>query len=176
MKRLTLLRHAKSGWDDPALRDFDRPLNDRGERAARVVGRHLRELDLRFDRAVASPAVRVRETIAQVEASLGRSLRAEPDRRLYLASAQQLLDVVRETDDVVGSLLLVAHNPGLEELAMLLTPDNPLRREIALKYPTATVAEIELEAERWADAEEGGGTLARFIRPRDLDPELGPED
>ena len=84
--------------------------------------------------------------------------------------------VYRATDDhrnarpvLAEEVLFVgSHRAALREL--------PLRREIALKYPTATVAEIELEAERWADAEEGGGTLARFIRPRDLDPELGPED
>ena len=176
MKRLTLLRHAKSGLDDLVKRDFDRPLNRRGERAARTVGRHMRELDLRFDRVIASPAVRVLETVAEIEAGLGRSLGAEPDRRLYLATAAQLLDIVRETPDEAGSLLIVAHNPGLEDLAMLLTPDNALRREIALKYPTATIAEIEFDAATWREIGDGAGTLARFIRPRDLDPQLGPEE
>jgi phosphohistidine phosphatase len=177
MKTLTLLRHAKSSWDNPATGDFDRPLNKRGHRAAHAIGRELKAQDLGFDAVVASPAARVVETIRDVEKSYERPIEAVYDRRLYLAPAATLLAIVHEADDRTDRLLLVGHNPGLEALALMLTQDdgNGLRSELAAKYPTATVAEIALPIEHWSEIEAGKGTLARFIRPRDLDPDLGPE-
>lgn len=176
MKILTLLRHAKSGWDDPIKRDFDRPLNPRGRRAARTVGREMRSLGLAFDRIVASPARRVVETIEEVAHNFG-ALAPDYDERIYLASLATLVELVRETPEKVERLLLVGHNPGLEELALFLAGrDGPLRSEVEIKYPTGTLAEIELPAAHWADVVEGEGKIARFVRPRDLDPELGPED
>ena len=178
MKTLTLLRHAKSSWDGSARSDFDRPLNQRGHRAARTVGRELRAQGLGFDQVIASPAARVVETIEELEEGYGGPIHPRFDRRLYFASPAALLAIVREADDAAESLLLVGHNPGLEALAMLLTRDNgcALRQEMAAKYPTATVAEIRLAIEHWRDAQAGTGELARFIRPRDLDPELGPDE
>jgi phosphohistidine phosphatase len=175
MKILTLLRHAKSTWDDPVARDFDRPLNRRGRKAAHAIGAEMRRLGLAFDAVIASPALRVKETLAETEASYG-GLRAAFDQRLYLASTDTLLEIVRGADDAAGRLLLVGHNPGLESLAMELTRGGGLREEAAIKYPTATLAEIALPAERWREVAAGTGRLARFIRPRDLDPELGPDE
>jgi phosphohistidine phosphatase len=176
MKSLTLLRHAKSGWDDPALRDFDRPLNPRGRRAARTVGAEIKAQGLGFDLVLASPARRVAETLDEVAAGYG-ALAPEYDERLYLASAASLLDIVRHAPEGIGRLLLVGHNPGLEELALRLSrrDGEALRGEVEIKYPTGTLAEIELPAEHWAKVREGTGRLVRFIRPRDLDPELGPD-
>lgn len=178
MKILTLLRHAKSSWDDPGTRDFDRPLNKRGRKAARVMGQRMRLLGLAFDAVVASPAARVVETLADVGTGYGAPIRPKLDRRVYLASPAALLDIVHEADDAADRLLLVGHNPGLERLAMLLTgeDDGSLRAELAIKYPTGTLAEISFEADHWRDVAAGAGTLTRFIRPRDLDPELGPEE
>ncbi|HEY0414721.1 MAG TPA: histidine phosphatase family protein [Allosphingosinicella sp.] len=177
MKILTLLRHAKSGWGDPVMRDFDRPLNPRGRRAARTVANEMRRLGLAFDRVVASPARRVVQTIEEVEQAFG-PLAAAYDERVYLAPPQALLDLVHETPEAVRGLLLVGHNPGLESLALALAAANgtPLRTEMAVKYPTATLVEIALPAGRWSDVRRGTGDIRRFIRPRDLDPELGPED
>ena len=179
MKILTLLRHAKSGWDDPALRDFERPLNKRGRRAARTIGREMRSLGLGFDAVIASPAVRVVETIADVAEGYGAPIRPVYDERAYLATPATLLELVRATDDGADRLLLIGHNPGLESLALLLTCDEQgdgLRRELEIKYPTATIAEIALEVDHWGDVDAGAGRLSRFIRPRDVDPELGPEE
>lgn len=176
MKTLTLLRHAKSAWDDPVQRDFDRPLNARGRRAAQTIGREMRALGLIFDRVIASSAVRVMETLEDVGEGYGRSLEPSFDKRIYLASTDVLLDLVQAADDGAARLLLVGHNPGLERLALLLTRGEGLRGELALKYPTATLAEIQLPVERWSEVGEGAGTLSRFIRPRDLDPELGPDE
>lgn len=175
MKKLTLLRHAKSTWDDPVARDFDRPLNRRGRKAARAVGAEMRRLGLEFDAAIASPAVRVKETLADVEQGYGRPLGADYDKRVYLATTDTLIDIVRSADDSAERLLLVGHNPGLESLAIELTSGSGLRDEVAIKYPTGALAEIELPAEEWADVRPGTGRLVRFIRPRDLDPELGPD-
>jgi phosphohistidine phosphatase len=176
MKSLTLLRHAKSGWDDPVSRDFDRPLNPRGRKAARTVGREMKAKSFSFDLVLASPARRVIETLEEVASGYG-PIDPDFDQRLYLASAATLLDIVRAAPDGARRLLVVGHNPGLEELALCLSgrDDAELRCEVEVKYPTGTVAEIELPVERWADVTEGAGRLVRFIRPRDLDPELGPD-
>lgn len=176
MKILTLLRHAKSGWDDPASRDFDRALNPRGQRAARAVGAAMKAEGLAFDLVLASPARRVVETLEEVAAAYG-AIEPVYDERLYLASAETLLDIVRKAPAPVERLLLVGHNPGLEELALRLArrDGGALRGEVEAKYPTGTLAEIALSAGDWAEVAEGAGSLVRFIRPRDLDPELGPD-
>jgi phosphohistidine phosphatase len=176
MKTLTLLRHAKSAWDDPVARDFDRPLNKRGRRAAQTIGREMRAQGLVFDQVVASPATRVVETLQDVEQGYGRPLEPSFDKRIYLASTDLLLEVIHGAGDGAERLLIVGHNPGLEKLALLLSQSGELRAEIAVKYPTATLAEIELPVERWEEVSEGIGTISRFIRPRDLDPELGPDE
>jgi phosphohistidine phosphatase len=176
MKTLTLLRHAKSSWDDRIARDFDRTLNSRGRRAANTIGREMRALGLRFDEVLASPAVRVVETLREVEGGYGAPLDARFDQRIYLASTDTLLEIVQGTGESAASLLLVGHNPGLESIAMLLSGAGGLREELAIKYPTATLAEISLPVSSWADVGKGVGTIARFIRPRDLDPELGPDE
>lgn len=176
MKTLTLLRHAKSGDDGLIARDFDRRLNAKGRRAARAVGRHLRDSGARFDHVLASPAVRVTETIEEVSAGYGAGLDPEWQRGLYLAPAEDLLEAVRATSDDCDSLLVVSHNPGLEELVLLLVPDEPgtKRGEVEEKYPTASVAVIRFDTDHWRDVAAGQGELVNFTRPRDLDPALGP--
>ena len=177
MKTLTLLRHAKSGWDDGVARDFDRPLNPRGRRAARAIGERMKAEGLAFDLILASPAKRVTETIEEVGGTFG-PIAAAYDDRLYLASPATLLDIVHHADDRFERLLLVGHNPGFEALALKLARKGgcAMRAELELKYPTGTLAEIRFEAKRWRDVAANSGELARFIRPRDLDSELGPED
>lgn len=178
MKTLTLLRHAKSGWDDAVARDFDRPLNPKGRRAAQIVGRHLQALGLGFDHVVASPAQRVVETIGDVARGYGAGIEPAWDKRLYLASAATLLDVARETPADADRLLMIGHNPGLEDFVLMLIGggDPTLVAAVERKYPTATVAAIEFDVDDWAGIAPGAGTLARFIRPRDLDPSLGPDE
>ena len=175
MKTLILLRHAKSGWDDPVARDFDRPLNPRGQRAAVTMGKHIRSLGLEFDAVIASPAVRVVETLEQVGTGYGGDLAPAWDKRIYLASAATLLDIVQSLPDAADTVLLSGHNPGLEELVLALVPGGALRHDVEVKFPTAALAEIAFEVERWQDVEPGDGELVRFIRPRDLDPALGPD-
>jgi len=176
MKTLTLLRHAKSGWDDPVARDFDRPLNPKGQRAAAMVGRHMKALGLAFDHVVASPAVRVVETLDQLGHGYGSDLAPAWDQRIYLASTATLLDVVHDLPASASHVLLAGHNPGLEELVLLLVPEGgALRGEVEIKFPTATLAEMTFETDQWGDVQSGGAVLTRFVRPRDLDPSLGPD-
>ena len=178
MKILTLLRHAKSGWDDPVMRDFDRSLNAKGARAADLVGEQMRALGLGFDHIVASPAIRVMETVEHLGHGYGRRIEPEWDRRLYLASTAMLLDLIHTLPADADRVLMIGHNPGLEELVLLLTADAPdatLRREVAAKYPTASLAELHIVGD-WATLLPGEARLMRFIRPRDLDPSLGPDD
>lgn len=178
MKTLTVLRHAKSSWDDAVARDFDRPLNPRGQRAAATMGRHMRGAGMSFDHVVASPAVRIVETVEQVETGYGSALAPAWDRRIYLASASSLLDVVHELPDGAGSALLIGHNPGLEDLVLMLVPDragDALRDSVEEKFPTAALAELQFEVDSWSAIRPGNATLVRFVRPRDLDPALGPD-
>ena len=177
MKTLTLLRHAKSSWDDTVERDFDRPVNGRGRRAAARIGRWIKDEGLAFDHVAASPAVRVRQTLEGVEDGYGTPLKPLWDTRIYLSSAATLLLLVQQFSDERDDSLLVGHNPGCEDLLMMLVPPGgDLRGEAEIKYPTATLARIEMDIDRWAQAEENLGRLVQFIRPRDLDPTLGPDD
>lgn len=176
MKILTLLRHAKSGWDTPAARDFDRPLNVRGRKAARAMGREMRRLGLGFDRVLASPATRVTETLTELAQGYGAAVDTSFDETIYLAPVDTLLALVRGADDAAQRLLLVGHNPGMEQLALLLSGTGALRDEIAVKYPTGALAEIGFDLAHWRDVAPGEGRLARFIRPRELAEGLGPDD
>lgn len=168
------MRHAKSDWDDLATRDFDRGLNDRGRRGAALMGKHMRDYGVRWDRVVASPAERVQRTLEHALPETKPVL----DKRLYLGAAETLMDVLREQDDGGANILIAAHNPGLQDmLFQLVSPnqENDLFDEASIKFPTATFAVFELAIDRWSALEKECGRLVHFARPRDLDPELGPE-
>jgi phosphohistidine phosphatase len=174
VKVLGLLRHAKSDWGHSDKRDFDRGLNDRGRKGAGLIGKHIREHGVKWDKLVASPAERVKITLE--EASIG--IDPEWDRRLYLASTETICDVIREDGGDADTLLLAGHNPGLADMIFeLVAPknENDLFDEAKVKFPTAAFAVFELDIEDWGDLAEGCGKLVHFARPRDLDPELGPE-
>ncbi len=178
MLKLTLFRHGKSGWDSPVARDFDRPINDRGVRGSKLMGMHARNLGLSWDYVLSSPAVRCTETLDGFWEGYGRILHPNWDRRIYLASGATLLDVIQELDGGEKSVIMCGHNPGLEDLALMLVPDSKgdaLRDALEMKFPTASLAELSFNASAWRDVKEGSARLTRFIRPRDLDPALGPE-
>jgi phosphohistidine phosphatase len=173
VKTLGLLRHAKSDWDDLALRDFDRGLNDRGKRGAALMGRHIREHGVAFDLLLASPAERVRLTLEAARLKLPTRW----DERIYMANSSDLIDVLRTAGEAL-SVLIAGHNPGLQQLIFDLVSsenENALFEAAAEKYPTATFAVLELAIDRWADCKPGCGRLIHLARPRDLDPELGPQ-
>jgi phosphohistidine phosphatase len=174
VKILGLLRHAKSDTDDLSLRDFDRGLNERGRRGAAVVGGHIREHGVAWDLLLASPAERVKCTLD----AAGLQGPVCWEERAYLADCSTLIELLRRLDGDPSAVLIAGHNPGLQQLIFdLVSPEheNKLFDEVAEKYPTAAFAVLELAIDRWADCAPGCGTLVHLARPRDLDPELGPE-
>ena len=178
MKILGLFRHAKSDWHDPRARDFDRPLNPRGRKGAALMGRHVRDSGQRWDRIIASPAIRCAETIEIACQAAGQPVAVQWDRRIYLASSVTLIDLLREQKGDLGAVLMVGHNPGLEDLIFDLVPDDgtsPLRDCVEIKFPTASFAVLELAIDHWADLKDGCAALVHLMRPRDLDPALGPQ-
>ena len=174
VKTLGLLRHAKSDWEDIGTRDFDRGLNDRGRKGAKLIGRHIADQGTAWDIVLASSAERVQRT---VEIALPGH---DPlfDKRLYLASVDTIIEVIQENAGDADAVLVAGHNPGLQEMLFALVApaqENALFDEAATKYPTATLAIFELDINDWSDLGQDCGTLVHFKRPRDLDPALGPE-
>lgn len=158
------MRHAKSDWQTGALTDFDRPLNKRGRRAASDMGEFLAGMDRPPDRIISSSALRARQTIERVFLQT----RWRPDRLrfepgLYLASLDQLLECCRAESDC-DSLMLVGHNPGLEDLLEYLCDDPIERTKKGKLFTTANIAEIELSARGVEQA--GGARLVKLTRPR----------
>lgn len=164
MKRLILMRHAKSDWDDPLLPDHDRPLADRGRRGAELVGGWLREEGYLPDLALVSTSTRTRETWALASASLPPCpARFEPT--LYHAAPPVLLARLREAEG--DCALLLAHQPGIGAFAERLL-SRPFCDPDFARYPTAAVAVIDFDADSWAAVATGAGRLADFTTPRRL--------
>lgn len=168
MKTLCLMRHAKSGWDDPDLPDHDRPLNERGVEAAGLVGRYLKRQGIRPDLVLCSTAKRAADTLALVLNEFGRDAPVEHDRGLYLAGAPALLEAVRGAPDSVGTLLVVGHNPDMHHLGQHLAGfgDPKALRAMAEKFPTGGCAILTFETRHWREVSPGRGHLVEFVRPR----------
>lgn len=162
MKTLFILRHAKSSWKDARIADFQRPLNRRGQRAADLVGKLIKEKTLKPDLVLSSPAVRAAETIGIVLESARLLVELQYEDQLYLASCERLLQVVSELPDDREQVLLIGHNPGLEELLHRLTG-------IAEHLPTAALGKIVLDVAHWSEVGSTKcGHLEWLIRPREL--------
>ncbi|MBP2314066.1 SixA phosphatase family protein [Azospirillum soli] len=171
MKTLYLLRHAKSSWDNPALDDHDRPLAPRGEKAAQKIGRHLKEHKAHIDLVLCSTAIRAVDTGRRVLSAMGATtVPVEHERGLYLCGQHVLLERLRDAPDSAGSLMLVAHNPDLHELAQQLvgSGDDHHREALAEKFPTGACAVLLFETMHWRDLDLGAGRLADFVLPRKL--------
>jgi len=171
MRKLFLLRHAKSSWDDPVLTDFDRPLSRRGREAAARVAGFVKRSELVPDLALVSTARRTRETweaLAQIMPTVPASY--EPG--LYAAGQSDLFRRLRQLDSQADAVILVGHNPGLERLADFLgggQGEPEALDRMARKYPTGSLAELTLDIARWDGLECGCGRITRFTRPVDLD-------
>jgi phosphohistidine phosphatase len=167
MKRLYFLRHAKSSWKDTSLPDHDRPLAGRGRRAAEAIAGHLREQGIEPELVLCSTARRARETLERIEPARATSaVRVEDD--LYAASAGALLERLRSVPDTVESVMLIGHNPGLQQLALDLARPSPTVRELATKYPTAALATLTFPASSWQELDRDTAELVALVRPRDL--------
>jgi phosphohistidine phosphatase len=170
MHRLLLLRHSKAERSRPGERDRDRRLNDRGRDDAPRIGAYMAKHRLVPDRAVVSSAARTRETWQAVASSFRRTPPADFDDRIYEASAATLLEVIRETKPKVKTLLVVGHNPGLQELAGLLvaTGDVETRQRLKENFATSALAVIEFALDGWNKLHPQAGRLAHFIDPREI--------
>jgi len=173
LRQLLLMRHAKSSWDDPKMPDHARPLNARGRQAAAAMRHAMHALGLEPDVVLVSSARRTLQTMEALEPWQDTPL-IEPMDGLYLVSAAQMLQVLHRVRETVRSVLMLAHNPGLHDLALLLVGPQamgaPAARNLVEGYPTGALAEFAV-AGPWRTLDEGGGHLLRFLRPRDL-PEL----
>ena len=164
MKRLYLLRHAKSSWDETSLPDAERPLAPRGRKAAKRIAGYAEREGIRPDLVICSTALRARQTLERVAPALGQPEVAF-DERLYGASEGQLLARLREVPDSVESVLLVGHNPGTEQLlALLAGAGRPLPAEV----PTGALASLSSRAARWSELGPGRASLDAFVVPREL--------
>jgi phosphohistidine phosphatase len=174
MKELFLLRHAKSSWADPGTADTDRPLNKRGKRAAAAMAAYLAAEGLRPALILCSSSRRTRETLDYLVEALGTSIPLHIEPELYLADVPTLLDRIRRAPDTAGSLMVIAHNPGMHELALELVEAVGSRgaeaARIREKFPTAALARFRLKAERWRDlsGDLSGTKLLGYVTPADL--------
>ncbi|MGO9881684.1 MAG: SixA phosphatase family protein [Solirubrobacteraceae bacterium] len=160
-KHLLLLRHAKSSWDDPTLDDHERPLAPRGRKAARLIAAHLRDNHVQVSLVLCSSAQRARDTLELVQPP-GQVL---IERGLYDASAQQLLERLRKVPDEHDAVMLVGHNPAIEDLAGALTG---CAAELAgQKFPTGALATLTFSGP-WAGLAPDAAVLESFVRPRQL--------
>lgn len=170
MKTILLLRHAKSAWGQPGLNDHDRPLNRRGERAARAMAEHLVKYGPLPDQILCSTAIRARQTLAPLEELLVPLPPISLEKGLYLASDDALLDRMRDLPATVESVLLVGHNDGIGEFAAALAGRGRASALAAIreKYPTGALAILAAPIERWPDLALGSAELLAFVRPRQL--------
>ncbi len=173
MAQLLLLRHAKSAWDDPSLPDHRRPLNARGERAARAMASCFAQLSLAPDLALVSSATRARQTFEALNL-VPEAVELDLTDVLYLADSDALLARLRAVSEQTGCVLVVAHNPGLYELALDLVGDDPAARpdppvmRLLDGYPTASLAVFTVDGS-WSGLGHGRGRLTRFHRAEDFD-------
>jgi len=162
MKTLLVLRHAKSSWSDPALDDHERPLNTRGRRDAPRMGKLVRECGLIPDVVISSDAVRARLTAEAVVEAARHAGEILLDRRLYMAGPADILSLLRAVGEKAETVMIVGHNPGLEELVAQLTGE---REDL----PTAALAQIVLPIDQWRDLKVSTrGTLVGHWRPNEL--------
>lgn len=170
MRRLILFRHAKSDWSDDSSEDHDRGLNARGKRVAGPMGAWLVGRGLRPDLVLCSTAKRARLTWDLAKTALTPAPKAQFEESIYMASPDALLDHVKRTPADIQTLMIVGHNPGLEQFVELLASkgDPEARRTLSAKFPTASIAVIDFPFDDWAHVQPGAGRLDRFVTPRSL--------
>jgi len=171
-RRLVLLRHAKSSWESDAARDIDRPLAPRGESVAPTVGRMLAERDLWPEWVLCSPATRTRQTWDLIRPEVELAPVVVFDPALYLASARTLLARVAETPARVSTVLVVGHNPGLQELAARLAErvEPAVGATVSTRFPTAAVLAVAFETAEWTAIDDVESRLLAWRTPKGREP------
>lgn len=160
MKTLYILRHAKSSWSDPDQDDFDRPLNERGQKDAPKMGKRLSKMGVHPDLICSSPAVRASTTARLVADHLDRSGKIREDPKLYHAGEETILELVRSFTDKLDAAMVVGHNPGLTEFA------NELLNGGINNIPTTGIVGVKLKVNSWKETAWGCGELIFFEYPK----------
>lgn len=170
MLTLSLLRHAKSSWDNPGLGDFDRPLNERGSEAAPRMGKFMAKNAIVPDLVLCSPSVRTRQTLELVLPHIDPAPTVAYEDAIYLGAPAVLLKRLRKVEAKVAHVMIVAHDPGLHHLAMDLSGsgDPELLELLAKKFPTAGLAVIVFDGNAWSKIRSGAGRLQTFMAPKRL--------
>jgi phosphohistidine phosphatase len=169
-RNLLLLRHAKSSWDDPSLDDFDRPLAKRGREAAPRIAHEMMRRGWQPDHAIISPALRTRQTWELVAAAFPHGISCDFLPAIYEAPAARILEAVRSAPEDATCLLVVGHNPGLEELAALIASresDDEGMARLSAKFPTAAIARFSFGGP-WQALGPGTAILKAFVTPKEL--------
>lgn len=169
-KTLYLLRHAKSSWDDPALADHDRPLAPRGRRASKTIAEHVRRERITPGLVLCSSSVRTRETLARISGGFddASEVRVEIERGLYTATAEELIARLREVPGEVESVMLIGHQPAIQDLALALAGAGKQLERLSEKFPTAALATL-LVPGAWDEPVPGTARLVAFVKPRELE-------
>lgn len=174
MRTIYLLRHAKSDWADPGVKDHDRPLNARGREAAPEMAGYIKAKRYMPDLVLCSTARRTVETLELVKPMLRAGVAVKLEAGLYLAEPSQLMERLRRVEDGVASVMFVGHNPGIAQFAIELSagPENAeqerLHRRMREKFSTCALAVVTIATRSWRDVRAGRGALADFMRPKDL--------
>jgi phosphohistidine phosphatase len=166
VKRLLLLRHAKSSWDDPGLPDHDRPLAPRGHRAAERMAEHLGSNVPHVDLVLSSSALRTMQTLERMTEAFGGAEIAVEDE-LYGATDDELLERLRRVVEADETVALIGHNPGIQDLGIALAGRGEDLDRMRAKFPTGALAVLEFDGP-WLRLSKGGARLASFVTPKDL--------
>jgi phosphohistidine phosphatase len=172
MKTVTLFRHAKAADKaNPNVDDFDRPLAGRGLKAAARMGAALRNRRLWPELILCSPSVRTRQTLALAQAmAWDAPPKTRFEKKIYEATPETLLKLLKEAPEDAGHVMLIGHNPGLQDLAASLAQPGPLREQLMEKLPTGAVVSLKFDLERWKDIKSGSARVALFLTPSMLSP------
>lgn len=166
MVRLYLLRHAKSSWDDPTLPDRDRPLSSRGRRTADLAARYIEMENIAPDLVLCSPARRCQETLELIRDALGSEAHIRTEEPLYGIGSDELLRRLRKVPRGVTSVMVIGHNPTIQELALMLARGSGDLHQLQAKFPTAAMATLESDGD-WKHLGAAPATLEEFVVPRE---------
>ena len=166
---MILLRHGKSSWSDSTLADIDRPLAPRGKHASRKLAKYMRRKRIQPGLVLCSPSLRTRQTLEAVESSLGKRCAVEVVPQLYAASEEELLERLQALPESVSSVMLIGHNPGLHNLALVLASRGTDLSQLEEKFPTGALATLVVHSESWTALRPGEAELVDYVVPRQLD-------
>ena len=168
MKTLLLMRHGKSSWDDPALADHDRPLAPRGRKGAALVAKYLRDAGLQPAIVLCTSAIRAQETLEQLRPSFSDSTIIKIEPELYGAGSNELANRIRRLSQASTSVLVIGHNPAMQELVVTLATKGRKSNAVREKFPTAALAVLDVRIDQWRLLEPGRATLRDFVTPKQL--------